>query len=64
MSDRVYRQQNISLREEDVTEWEALKANGWKPTEIWRLGVATARATGRELRPDKINENEVLTKTG
>lgn len=47
MGDRNYRQQNISLREEDVVEWEALRAVGWKPTEIWRLGIGTAKTATR-----------------
>jgi hypothetical protein len=50
-----YKQQNISLNEVDLAEWEGLKAKGWKASQVWKVGIMQARRMDKamsEVPPD------------
>lgn len=43
MADRKkYIQQNVSLTDEEYENFKVLKTNGWKPKQVWTLGIMQA----------------------
>ena len=57
MGDKLYRQQGLSLSQEEAEQMDALRAKGYKAIQIWRLGIERAKEIQKGIDDEALANN-------